>query len=52
MANEKDRDDLDRNPSSEEEVRGAGDDEFEDADEGDEEDLEDDTFDENAGKPE
>jgi hypothetical protein len=48
MANDENRDDLDRNaPTSEDEVRGSNDDEFEDADEGDEEDLEDeDTFDE------
>jgi hypothetical protein len=48
MANDENRDDLDRKtPAAEDETRGFGDDEFEDTDEGDEEDLEDEeTFDE------
>jgi hypothetical protein len=48
MANDQNRDDLDRNPKNvEDEVRGSDEDEFDDTDEGDEEDLEDeDTFDE------
>ena len=42
MANERDRDDLDRTPpDADEEVRGRQDEEFEDVDEGDEEDLDD-----------
>ena len=40
MANERDRDELDRNPPADEAIQGVGDDEFEDTD--DEEDLEDD----------